>query len=110
MKVYKVVVEEGDHLVSVIAPLTGVIKYCLDEETIPLPHCGPLCAFKSLKDARAYVKNIVYPLGKIVKIFEAEAVKSFEQFKIWTQITCTWVDLPGTILCDSITLKKEVTT
>ena len=115
MRVYKVVGFRGNNLFSVNTIQGGRVWYQLNEKAVPLPDCGPLCAFKTKKQALGFIKGC----HGLFAAYEAEATISENQEEIWIGDAKEDGILivhelkkddfpPGTILCDSITLKKRI--
>jgi hypothetical protein len=118
MKAYKVCrIEKGINTSMVVE---SGLQYEVGKKTTPSKGCGPLAAFSNLKEAKEFMNRECLLSTTYAKIFECKAVRSrSKQRMLWRRVLDIkekrgfyirpWLNLPpGTILCSSVTLTKEV--
>lgn len=124
MKVYKLIRKEvynGAKFSLFVNNNLGYVEYSTQYTTVPRPNCGPLAAFKTLKNAKAFINNIC---GDDIELWESEAILAKTRRKsLWyprhpnvppnTKLSSGLVDvrldLPaGTVLCSAIQLTKRL--
>lgn len=135
MKAYKIVnvgydLENGPIYTSLFAPGMFTLVYRTERKTVPASDMGPLTAFRTLKDAKAFLDGCDQVVRYRSAIFEAEVEVSERQPKFlanyWVDIRKLWYrwrmgdddpNVPrvalisppmGTVFCDSIQLVKRV--
>lgn len=91
------------HLRSANSPLS--IKYYKSKSTFRPSFCGPLCVFKTLKDAESF-RDVLFQ-----EIWKCRIRKSKEKW-IWYNRKLSYIHkdcLPkGTILADKVTLLEKM--
>lgn len=109
MKAYKVVFKEAGKLVSaMIMERYAALEYPPNKWVTRQQHCGPLCCFDTLENAKQFIINQRVP-EKYFEIWECEIVKSDEE-RVWTTSRAEKLEaLPeGTILADRLKLVRRV--
>lgn len=111
MKIYKVCARIGDKLVSATTHRFGLrsaeCEYKIGIPTVPHPDCGPLAGFDTFMKAEIFVLANDDLVDLV--IFEAEAtISKFNNMWIYGDILHAKYCPPGTLLCGSITLLKEI--
>ena len=111
MIVFKVVRREADGRLISAAPLALALEYKIKRKIKPKKDCGPLCAFNTSECAKRWIKKYQPHFGLQLVAYLAKAEPS-SQKRIWGYYPNKKYSIrrlpKGTVLCDSITLQREI--